>query len=452
MAQQIKITMKEDNGTDFDTLYSQTVSNQVIMQDESGALTNKTLDDKVNEIATDGGAFQVGDTLTTARTDLGDKWLLCNGEIVTESEQPELAQVTEFKNLQLAFQSNATIVNVGQRDVTKYGSTGLMAAPDNCQTFFDGGNGYFYQCSDAYQSYVHGVRITTKDLTTLGTVGYDTTGFRRRAFKCGDYIIQLSAPYGYSVSYSPLYKLIGGTDWNSKGFQAGYSNPSCVAYFNGKYYFARQSQQSDTSNPNPGLAVLDSLDSTTYTYISYPSAVYTNTRIGAISVANGHLFVSSSLSDNLAYLNDDGISMSKIYGTGDAAGQYVWVLYANNKYYLACIYGVYTVTDIFNPTDMRKIYSKSTTTELCMYQIGNKILLSNGYYINEDDTISSAPLVENATYMFADVNGDDVVITAIYKQDSKYFAGVYKTTTEKAFVLPTISLADSLYTYIKVKS
>ena len=87
-----------------------------------------------------------------------------------------------------------------------------------------------------------------------------------------------------------------------------------------------------------------------------------------------------------------------------------------------------------------------------MSQIGNKIPLSNGYYINEDNTVSSTPLVEGATNVFADVNGEDVVITAIYKKDSKYFAGVYKTTTGKAFTLPNISLADNLYTYIKAKS
>ena len=35
-------------------------------------------------------AFEVGDILTTVRTDLGDKWLLCNGQIVYQSDYPEL--------------------------------------------------------------------------------------------------------------------------------------------------------------------------------------------------------------------------------------------------------------------------------------------------------------------------------------------------------------------------
>lgn len=448
MAQQIKITMKEDNGTDFDTLYPQTVSNQVIMQDENGVLTNKTLDDKVDEIATGGGAFQVGDTLTTARTNLGDKWLLCNGEIVTDTQQPELANVVEFKSLQLSFQSNAIIANIDEDDRKTYSASGLSRAPNECQTFFDGTNGYFYQCSAWYRfDTTTGVRITTSDLTSLGTAVYDTVGYYGRCFKCGDYLIQLTNRYGYR----PLYKLIGGTNWEYIANQEGASTVNCVAYFNGKYYFARQSQGTERY-ASPGLAVSNSPDGSNYTYIAYPNAVYSRTLIGAISVANGHLFVSSSLTNNLAYLSDDGTSLNTVNGTGAASGTEVYVVYANNKYYLSCKSGVYTVTDIFNPTDMTKIYSKSTTTELRIYQIGNKILLSDGYYINEDDTVSSNLLVEGATSVFADVNGEDVVITAIYKQNSKFFAGVYKTTTGKAFTLPNISLADSLYTYIKVKS
>ena len=445
MAQQIKITMKENNGTDFDTLYPQTVSNQVIMQDENGALTNKTLDDKVNEIATDGGAFQVGDTLTTARTNLGDKWLLCNGEIVTDTQQPELSNVVEFKSLQLSFQSNATIANIDENGRTKYSASGLSKAPNECQTFFDGTNGYFYQCSAWYYD-ITGVRITTSNLTSLGTAAYDAVGYHGRCFRCGDYLIQTTQP-----GYNPLYKLIGGTNWENTANQTGTTNVSCVAYFNGKYYFARQAQSYDY-NPLPGLAVSNSPDGSNYTYIAYPNAVYDRAIIGAISVANGHLFVSSNSRPNLAYLSDDGTTLNTVNGTGAASGTAVYVVYANNKYYLSCTSGVYMVTDIFNPTDMTKIYSKSTRTELCMYQIGNKILLSDGYYISEDNTVSSNSLVEGATKVFADVNGEDVVMTAIYKKDSKYFAGVYKTTTGKAFTLPNISLADNLYTYIKAQS
>lgn len=37
--------------------------------------------------------YKVGDTLTTARTDLGDKWLLCNGESIDSEDYPALSSV-----------------------------------------------------------------------------------------------------------------------------------------------------------------------------------------------------------------------------------------------------------------------------------------------------------------------------------------------------------------------
>lgn len=38
-------------------------------------------------------SHKVGDILTTARTDLGDDWLLCNGDVITQNTYPELNQV-----------------------------------------------------------------------------------------------------------------------------------------------------------------------------------------------------------------------------------------------------------------------------------------------------------------------------------------------------------------------
>ena len=36
--------------------------------------------------------FRVGDLRSTLRTDLGDRWLLCNGEAFDPAEYPELAE------------------------------------------------------------------------------------------------------------------------------------------------------------------------------------------------------------------------------------------------------------------------------------------------------------------------------------------------------------------------
>ena len=97
MAEKKNFTIENYNGTDYDTLYPETNSGQVLLDTTAQAATNlpsgKTLDDALHTITKDGGGFQVGDTLTTARTNLGDKWLLCNGQNVLVNEYPNLATV-----------------------------------------------------------------------------------------------------------------------------------------------------------------------------------------------------------------------------------------------------------------------------------------------------------------------------------------------------------------------
>ena len=39
---------------------------------------------------------KVGDIVETVRTDLDDRWLLCNGDIVPEGEYPELREVLPY--------------------------------------------------------------------------------------------------------------------------------------------------------------------------------------------------------------------------------------------------------------------------------------------------------------------------------------------------------------------
>lgn len=90
------ITMKEYNGSSYDTLYPKNISGQVIL--DSTALSilnlpaNSTVNDGFNHLA-NGGAFNVGDILVTSRTDMDDTWLLCNGDAASGTEYPDLKNV-----------------------------------------------------------------------------------------------------------------------------------------------------------------------------------------------------------------------------------------------------------------------------------------------------------------------------------------------------------------------
>ena len=96
MAVNKNVTWKEYNGTDYDNLYPITKDSNVLLSSESKenlgiTVDGATISDMVTSLTgSDYGALRVGDTLTTIRTDMGSKWLLCNGASVYENQYPEL--------------------------------------------------------------------------------------------------------------------------------------------------------------------------------------------------------------------------------------------------------------------------------------------------------------------------------------------------------------------------
>lgn len=95
MAQNKNFTIKNYTGTDYNILHPKTTSGQSLLdksaQTTTGLASGSTLDDALQSVVKDGGIYQIGDTLTTSRTDLGDKWLLCNGNAVSSTTYPELS-------------------------------------------------------------------------------------------------------------------------------------------------------------------------------------------------------------------------------------------------------------------------------------------------------------------------------------------------------------------------
>ena len=94
MAEKKNFTIENYNGTDYDTLYPETNSGQVLL-DSSGQnilhlSSGSTINDGFNSIAYGGGGFTIGDVIITARNNMGDNWLLCNGAIVDGNQYPIL--------------------------------------------------------------------------------------------------------------------------------------------------------------------------------------------------------------------------------------------------------------------------------------------------------------------------------------------------------------------------
>lgn len=125
MAVEKNITMRQFNGVDYDTLYPKTIASQVdgvynkeeTLSDGTktayGLGASATPDDVFAVMSND--VSHVGDIKSTVRTDLGDKWLLCNGDSVDKASYPALFDVlppsvpTNFSGKEISTTANYTV-------------------------------------------------------------------------------------------------------------------------------------------------------------------------------------------------------------------------------------------------------------------------------------------------------------------------------------------------------
>lgn len=118
MAEKKNFIIENYNGTDYDTLYPETISGQVLLDAQAQCILNlpsgDTLNNAFNHIAYGGGSYAIGDVLVTAKNNLGDNWLLCNGEIIDGSKYPVL------KNLLKSAPHVGTFKSIGTSADTLY--------------------------------------------------------------------------------------------------------------------------------------------------------------------------------------------------------------------------------------------------------------------------------------------------------------------------------------------
>lgn len=133
MAEKKNFTIENYNGTDYDTLYPETISGQVLLDAQAQRILNlpsgDTLNNAFNHIAYGGGSYVIGDVLVTARNNLGDNWLLCNGAIVDGSKYPVL------KSLLKSAPHVGTFQSIGASADTSYkpGKAGEILWKDTLQ-------------------------------------------------------------------------------------------------------------------------------------------------------------------------------------------------------------------------------------------------------------------------------------------------------------------------------
>lgn len=424
MAEKKNFTIENYNGTDYDTLYPETNSGQVLLdrdaQVTTGLASGSTLDDALQSVVKDGGAFQVGDTLTTARTNLGSKWLLCNGQQIAQTDYPVLVGLLGTKLFGWASKGTSTTANIDYI-VNKTTATGdLFLAKSDTKV------GNYYNC---YYS---------TDLLSWQSL---KTSYDKFNIWCvnGTWIINIkNSAYYYS-----------GEDMNFDNFVTinGISSVSGVAYWNGKYYLNGPDislEQNDSSmfiytdlNQNPTILHLNIAykgqlsvlpDGVAFCYSVVIGGNSTQFRITVVDVQNSVSIYSGTLPEPNIYTKS--------------------IQYFNGYYYITTTQNNIGYT-LFRSTTLNGSYSKvmyndtENVTATNITITDNYLITDTGYYIDKENNVykQGNPITATVPILVGKDKYYTMVNTAVYQSNIAASAN-----------LPTVSTASGLYTYIKAKS
>ena len=429
MAEKKNFIIENYNGTDYDTLYPETNSGQVLLDSDArvttGLASGSTLDDALQSVVKDGGAFQVGDTLTTARTNLGDKWLLCNGSQITQADYPALVGLLGAKPFNWISKGTSTTANIDYI-VNKTTATGdlFLAKSDT-------------PVNDRYNCYYSTDLLSWQSLKDNGYPFY---------IWCvnGTWFIMFGNTYIYDVYY------YSGEDMNFNNFVRvnGISFVDGVAYWNGKYYLNGPDKSLERSNSSMFI----------YTDLSQtPNILHLNIDArGQLSVLpDGVAFCYGGTPAYSQYgivVVDAQNSVSTYSVTlADYNAPATSIQYFNGYYYIT----TYKRTDpsvthtLFRSTALNGNYSKvmyNDTDEVTATNItitDDYLITDTGYYIDKENNV------------YKQANPIKATVPILVSKD-KYYTMVnttaYQSNIAASANLPTVSTASGLYTYIKAKS
>jgi len=264
--------------------------------------------------------YQIGDIKQSARTDLGDKWLLCNGTVIRKPTYPTLVD-NLHSTAQWYFSSWASVTSL----------TRVIGAAHLNGIYFLFGNTSSYPAIAYSETFSKTANWTTVILSTSVSADYYVSNMQ---YLNGKYIALHSnsgtTPYlWYSDSYSSGFAQV----------QCGYII-SALAYGNG-YYVAQQVQ-------NGAIAYSSDLVSWSQTSVGgdngsygYGKSVYFDgTRFVVPYVSNGSLI-------RLYYASNPTSSWSLGASVAAPNNSYTWIIrgfgYVNGYY---CVYATMPNTNL----------------------------------------------------------------------------------------------------------
>ena len=434
MAEKKNFTIENYNGTDYDTLYPETNSGQVLLDSDAqvttGLASGSTLDDALQSVIKDGGAFQIGDALTTARTNLGEKWLLCNGQQITQTDYPVLVEWLGGKLFNWVSKGTSTIVNINNI-VNKTTTAGdLFLAAHIMQE----PSGSVYYCS------------YSTDLLSWQSLKTNDSEFSIWCVN-GTWIIYSN--YTATADKAKKASYYSGENMNFDNFTAinGITESIAgVAYWNGKYYLSSKYHDSSSGKDTNYFYIYSNLSNA-------PQQVKVD-GVGSLHVLPEGVAMcrvsSMDVSNFLVTVLDQQEQLTKYTVSVPIEIRSAYIEYFNGYYY--AILETYEISGnlyrMYKSSSLTGTYSpvkyNDTEIQAKYLTITDDYLITNtGYYIDKENNVYQQTSPIKATVPI--LVGKDNYYTMVN-------IAAYQSTIAASTNLPKVSTSSGLYTYIKAKS
>lgn len=469
MATKKNFTVKEYNGADYDTLYPETNSGQVLLDNTAkaelglagGGQTPPTLDDALSKLNKFDNRYEIGDVLTTSRTNLSDKWLLCNGATLDNGEYPELG--AQFSGVEMHFDKVSKQSFTMSANIKPFDYSVASRKLDNGSEELLMSIKYKY---DYVSSLYYKNLSVSGDWVLLGDA--DTVYY---AYSMNNNFVIIPISNADLSSYKAKYCIGSPTSFSSfQNLQIPSSLPSYphwadAKYYNGKYYFGIRSDSGQ-------VWIYDSLSSSPIV-ASYDVGEY-GTGHGCLGIADGKITTSYTRyrgSDDYSLgfvgITGDGgtVEISSHYGASSSsyqplptaiwkfAGKYYYVAFGSNitsSYVYLTVNQADSLSD--TPTQIKYISTDSTlgkkNNPWATYMVtDNAILLPDKTYINLNNKLKSwentSSISQSQCMSFSQTD------SAIYAMCPQY--EIWRSSKSAQFKLPKYSPATGLRAYIKAK-
>lgn len=428
MAEKKNFIIENYNGTDYDTLYPETNSGQVLLdsvaQEALNLESGKTLDDVIGILGNVNdfdNRYDVGDVFTTARTNLSDKWTLCNGDVAVVTEYPELAKelpvgYLNFRRFNVPNSIGQSYTNAcliaKERDGIKEAILYLTIGSSNAS--------YYINLSDGSSPIT--ALHATPNMYSANNIFIVSRG--NAAWWCdGDPTVEAS--------------------WHTMSNISEMFND--VLYKNGKYYILGDDD----------LYIYTSLDSTPQTVNIKTLTGHNTTAISSkIGVDGDNIIIidrvgttSSAYQYYADIINPNGGLVSSTNIQRLSTGNIYLLTKFSNGYLLVsssgCTYSQTlsgTFASITNNAPQSLSYSNSVVDELY-------VILSNNKYIDSQLNIRDAVSPTDGDIDAVSISNENIYTLYGYNPAKFYFS-----PKSESFSIPSYSPADGLRAYIKTKN